>query len=90
MYPFVALRTLDQELVLYVYQKAASRVVRQIVDPRTWDPVEETVVCRDVDSAGWAVDSRGQMVRIYLTLGKESGTRREVLPVATGVGVRSW
>jgi hypothetical protein len=90
MYPFVALRTLDQDLVLYVYQKATSRVVRQVVDPRTWDAVEESVVCQDVDSAGWAVDSRGQMVRIYLTLGRESGSRREILPVVTGVGVRSW
>jgi hypothetical protein len=90
MYPFLALRTLDHELVLFAYQKAAGRIVRQLVDPITWDPVEERVVCTDVDLAGWAVDGRAQMVRLYLTLGRRSGDRRETLPIVTGMGVRSW
>ncbi|MBI4871298.1 MAG: hypothetical protein HY814_06990 [Candidatus Riflebacteria bacterium] len=90
MYPFVALRTLDHELVLYVFQRGRGRILRQLVDPASWDPVEERLVCTDVEKAGFSVDSRGRMLRLDLTLARTVGKRKEVLPVSTGIGVRSW
>ncbi|MBI2945611.1 MAG: hypothetical protein HYY25_15570 [Candidatus Wallbacteria bacterium] len=89
-YPFVAFRTLQHEIVLYAYQKATSRILRQVVDPATWQPAEERVLCNDVDSAAFSVDRGHRLVRLDFTLGREVGGKRETLPISTAIGVRGW
>ncbi|MBI3892779.1 MAG: hypothetical protein HY303_14750 [Candidatus Wallbacteria bacterium] len=89
-YPFMAFRTLEHEIVLYSFQRKASRILRQVVDPATWQPSEERVVCADVDAATFSTANRQRLVRLELTLGRQVGDKRETLPLSTGIGVRGW
>ena len=90
VYPFVAFRTLEHEIVLYTFQKAARRIMRQVIDPANWQPSEERVVCADVDAAGFRAANRLRLVKLELTLGRQVGEKRETLPLTTGIGVRGW
>ncbi len=89
-YPFLALKTIDQELVLYSYQEAQSSIVRQVIEPGTWQATRKDVVCKDVDDAGWGVSRQGQLVHLSMVLARELKDRRVTLPLVTGIGVRSW